>query len=68
MYKSEIGFTQLTHLRLLLGGLEPGLNLYTSHLSESFNLRRSPVKFNGRKSSLDVGLSVSSTAYTGGWC
>ena len=47
----------LSHLRLLVGGLEPGLNWYTSHLLASFNLGRSPVKFNGRKSSLDVGLA-----------
>ena len=31
-------------------GLEPGLILYTSHLLASFNLGRTPVKFNGRKS------------------
>ena len=49
----------LTHLRLLVGGLEPGLILYTSHLLASFNLGRPPVKFNGRKSSLDVGLAGS---------
>ena len=40
-------------------GLEPGLILYTSHLLASFNLGRPPVKFNGRKSSLDVGLAGS---------
>ena len=40
-------------------GLEPGLILYTSHLLASFNLGRTPVKFNGRNSSLDVGLAGS---------
>ena len=40
-------------------GVEPGLILYTSHLLASFNLRRTPVKFNGRKSSLDIGLASS---------
>ena len=38
---------------------EPGLILYTSHLKASFNLGRPPVKFNGRKSSLGVGLAGS---------
>ena len=38
---------------------EPGLILYTSHLLASFNLGRPPVKFNGRKSSLGVGLAGS---------
>ena len=33
--------------------------LYTSHLLASFNLGRPPVKFNGRKTSLDVGLAGS---------
>ena len=42
---------------MLVGGLESGLVLYTSHILASFNLRRPPVKFNGRKSSLDVGLA-----------
>ena len=49
----------LTHIRLLVGGLEPGLILYTSHLLASFNLGRPPLKFNGRMSSLDVGLAGS---------
>ena len=49
----------LTHLRLLVGGLEPGLISYTSHLLASFNFGRPLVKFNGRKSSLDVGLAGS---------
>ena len=49
----------LTHLRLLVGGLEPGLILCISHLLASFNLGRPPVKFNGRKSSLDLGLAGS---------
>ena len=43
---------------MLVGGLESGLVLYTSHILASFNLRRPPVKFNGRKSSLDVGLAI----------
>ena len=38
---------------------EPGLILYTSHLLASFNLGRPPAKFNGRKSSLDVGVAGS---------
>ena len=49
----------LTHLHLLVGGLEPGLILDTSHLLASFNFGRPPVKFNGTKSSLDVGLASS---------
>ena len=52
-------WSYLTHLRLLVGGLEPGLILCTSHLLASFNLGRTPVKFNGRNSSLDVGLAGS---------
>ena len=47
------------HLHLLVGGLEPGLILYTSHLLVSFNLGRTPVKFNGRNGCLDVGLASS---------
>ena len=43
---------------MLVGGLESGLVLYTSHILASFNLRRPPVKFNGRKSSSDVGLAI----------
>ena len=34
----------LTHLCLLIGGLEPELILYTSHLLASFNLGGTPVK------------------------
>ena len=49
----------LTHLRLLVGGLEPELTLCTSHFLASFNFGRPPVKFNGTKSSLDVGLAGS---------
>ena len=49
-------WSYLTHLHLFVGGLEPGLILYTSRLLASFNLGRPPVKFNGRKSDLDVGL------------
>ena len=41
----------LTYLCFLVGGLEPG--------GTSFNLGRTPVKFNGRNSSLDVGLAGS---------
>ena len=36
--------------------VEPGLILCTSHLLASFNLGTPPMKFNGRKSSFDVGL------------
>ena len=39
----------------------PGLILYTSHLLASFNLERTPVKFNGRISSLDVGSAGSAS-------
>ena len=49
----------LTHLGLLVGGLEPGLILYTYYFLASFNLGKAPVKFNGRNSSLDVGLAGS---------
>ena len=49
----------LTDLSLLVGGLEPGLILYTSPVLASFTLGRSPVKSNGWKSSLDVGLADS---------
>ena len=40
-------------------GIRAELILYTSHLLASFNLGRTPVKFNGRNSSLDVGLAGS---------
>ena len=46
-------------LRLMVGRLHPGLILYTSHLLASFNIGRTPVKFNGRKSSLYAGLAGS---------
>ena len=46
-------------MRLLVGGLESGLILYVSHLLASFNLGRPPAKFNGWKTSLDVGLAGS---------
>ena len=50
----------LTHLRFLVGGLEHQDLFYTlSHLLASFNLERTPVKFNGRISSLDVGSAGS---------
>ena len=52
-------WSYLTHLRLLVGGLEPGIILYPSHFLASFNLGRPPEKFNGRKSSLNVGLAGS---------
>ena len=48
----------LTNLRLLVEGLEPGLILYTSNLLANFNFVRPPVKFDGTKSSLDVGLAM----------
>ena len=42
-------------------GIRAELISYTSHLLASFNLGRTPgpVKFNGRNSSLDVGLTGS---------
>ena len=38
-------------------GIRARTYLYNSHLLASFNLGRAPVKLNGGKSSLDVGLA-----------